>query len=1242
MFVHLHVHSHYSILDGMATIPGLVDKALSLGMPALALTDHGNMFGIKEFLDYVKKKNKGLPDDRKIKPIVGCELYVARRTRHDRDKSVTDSRLPDLDDEQDDKQMIVDKSGEHLIALAKNKTGYHNLCKLVSLAWTEGFYQTARVDKELLEKYHEGLIICSACLGGEIHRKIQAKNLQGAEEAVLWFKRVFGDDYYIELQAHPTTKPGGRTDTYERQRVQNIELLNIARKTNTSIIVSNDVHFVEEEHADAHERLLCVSTQTTMSDPKRMRYTKQEWFKNEQEMRALFPDLPEAFENTVAIADKVEHYDITSEPIMPTFAIPQEFGTIEQYRTQFTEDALREEFGERFDKMGGYNKVLRIKLEADYLSHLAFEGAKERYGDGLTEEIKQRIRFELDVMKTMGFPGYFLIVRDFIQYAWSQDVWVGPGRGSAAGSVVAYCLRITNIDPLQYGLLFERFLNPDRVSLPDIDIDFDEGRSKVYDYIVQKYGEDSVAHIITFGTMATKSAIKDVARVLEMPIDNANRLANYIPFAFDKGKDGKAPKVNIANCIEYIPELNEAALSGNPQVKETLKYAQMLENTVRNRGVHACGVIIGPSALINYIPLCTAEEKGGKEKLLVTQYEGSIIEDVGLIKIDLLGLNTLSIIKDTIRNIKETKGKEVDIERIPLDDKKVYEMFGRGDTIGIFQFESAGMQKYLKELKPTQLGDIVAMNALYRPGPMEYIPTFIRRKHGEEPITYPLPEMEEVLKETYGVTVYQEQVMLLSRKLAGFTRGQSDELRKAMGKKIKEKLDKLKPQFLEGCKTNGHPANIVEKIWSDWEKFTEYAFNKSHAVGYSWLAYQTAYLKVHYPAEFLASALAHSLSSPDDIKKYMKECKALKIKVLVPNVNESNVSFTVNAQGDIRFGLAAIKGVGENVSEVIVDERAKKKFKDLFDFVERMGAKALNKRNVEALAGAGAFDGMGIDRPAFFVEHEKDTTFVDSLLRYAGALQREKDSGQQSLFGNEATQKMSTPKIPLVEEVNQLAMLNKEKEMLGVYLSSHPMTKYDDVVLAFANASMNELKNINDLVSKKNVVVAGKVSRVQQLTTKTGKPYGKITTEDESGTYEWFLFSKDYDIYYPKLVEGNYYMLTAAVQEKYQSKYATMGLSAEQQQKSKEYELRLNRIESLDEIKKRGLKSITLTIQVSKINEEFIAELEAFSAKDGIDLIIILQGEGMQIESKAHRTKVAFGETLTDFLKEQEIQYQVR
>ena len=1216
-FVHLHVHSHYSVLDGMSTISGLVDKAIKNNMPAIALTDHGNMFGVKEFYNYAKKINgkpkeqikalekeitKGkLSEEQKnaalteietlknikpFKPIIGCETYVAKR-----------GRLR--------KESQEDRSGYHLVLLAKNKQGYKNLCKLVSAGFIEGMYYRPRIDHEILEKYREGLIVCSACLGGEIHKKIEANDLAAAEETIMWYKRVFGDDYYIELQRHKTDKPNADYSTYEKQHIQNEELVKLARKTNTKIIASNDVHFVEEEHAEAHERLICLSTGKDLEDPNRMRYTKQEWLKTSDEMAMVFADIPEALENTLEIVNKIETYSIDSGPLMPVFEIPEDVGTEDEYRKKYTKEELFNEFTrdekgnivlseenaqDKITSLGGIDKLYRIKLEADYLTKIAMEGAKMRYKENLTDEVLERIEFELHTMKTMGFPGYFLIVQDFINAAREMNVSVGPGRGSAAGSVVAYCLRITDIDPLKYDLLFERFLNPDRISMPDIDIDFDDdGRALVLRWVTEKYGKERVAHIITYGTMATKSSIKDVGRVQKVPLPEVEQLTKLIPMKFPEDAKGKSPKVNISNCIKYVPELQAARYSNDQNLSDVLKYAEMLEGTVRQTGVHACGVIIGADDLTNFVPLSTASEKGTNEEILVTQYEGSVIEDVGLIKMDFLGLKTLSIIKDTLANIKKSKGDTVNIDNIPLDDAKTYKLFSNGQTVGTFQFESAGMQKYLRELQPTQFEDLIAMNALYRPGPMQYIPQFIARKHGREPIEYPFPEMEKRLKDTYGITVYQEQVMLLSRDLAGFTRGQSDELRKAMGKKLIDKMGALKVKFLAGAETSEFgPASKLEKIWSDWAEFAKYAFNKSHATCYSWIAYQTAYLKAHYPSEFMAANLTRSRDDIGEVGKFMDECKNMGIKVLGPDVNESDLNFTVNSEGNIRFGLGGIKGVGEGAVLAIIKGREEKgKYNDMFDFIERVNLTACNKKTIESLALSGAFDEFSsVKRQQLFAENSKGELVLESIIRYGNKYQNDKAMVSNSLFGDSEAVEIAKPEIPYAPEWSSLEKLNKERDLIGMYLSSHPLDEYEFEMKHLCNTTSAELKDLDTIKGRQSIKIGGLITAIRNGTSKAGNPYGVFTLEDYKGAHEFALFGKNYIDFGKYMIKDLYVCISGIVQEKgasFRFKKQDTNPNA-----PKEWEFKIQFIDELENIKAKFLKSVVLTVSLQQLSDTFV------------------------------------------------------
>ncbi len=1107
-----------------------------------------------------------------FKPIIGCEAYVARRGHLS-------------------KAGTEDRSGYHLVLLAKNKIGYRNLCKLVSTSYIDGMYYRPRIDHELLEKYSEGLIASSACLGGEIHKKVEKGNLAEAEEAVLWYKRVFGDDYYIELQRHKTDKPNADYSTYEKQNTQNLELIKLARKTGTKLLATNDVHFIEEEHGEAHERLICLSTGKDLDDPNRMRYTKQEWLKSPEQMWQIFADIPEALENSLEIAEKIEFFDIDSDALMPVFPIPSEFATEEHYRATYTEEMLRKEFGDGFDRLGGYEKAVRVKLEADYLRQLTLEGAKKRYGEVMTPEQSERIDFELDVMKTMGFPGYFLIVQDFISAARGMGVAVGPGRGSAAGSVVAYCLRITDIDPLRYDLLFERFLNPDRISMPDIDIDFDDdGRGQVLRWVTEKYGKERVAHIITYGTMATKSSIKDVARVQRLPLAEADRLTKLIPDKFPEDSSGKAPKVNLANCLKYVPEMMSARNSSDINLSNTLRYAEMLEGTVRQVGVHACGVIIGSDDLTNLVPLSTAIDKETNEEMLVTQYEGSVIEEIGLIKMDFLGLKTLSIIKEALSNIKKSRGIDLDIDAIPIDDAKTYEMFSKGLTVGTFQFESAGMQKHLINLQPTQFEDLIAMNALYRPGPMQYIPQFINRKHGRETIEYPFPIMEKRLKDTYGITVYQEQVMLLSRDLAGFTRGQSDELRKAMGKKLVDKMEALKVKFIEGCQKNGFgPIAKLEQIWADWAEFAKYAFNKSHATCYSWIAYQTAYLKANYPAEFMAANLTRNRDDITEVGKFMDECKNLGMNVLGPDVNESDLTFTVTKSGNIRFGLGGIKGVGEGAVIALVDEKnANGKYKSLFDFIERVNLNACNKRAVESLALSGGFDEFtDVRREQLFAENSKGEQVLESIMRYGNKYQTDMAMTRNSLFGGMDAVEITKPEIPYAPEWSPLEKLNKERDLIGMYLSAHPLDEYEFEINHVCNCTTVDLKDLAPLKAK-GLKIGGMVTGFRHGTSKAGNPYGIFTLEDYAGAFEFALFGKNYIEFGKYMIKDLYLYISATVQEKgadYKfKKPSDPNIPAE-------LEIKIQKIEVFNEIKEKLINTLTLTIPLQQLTEDYAVEL---------------------------------------------------
>ena len=1184
-FVHLHVHTYYSILDGQSSIKKLVDKAIGDGMKGMAITDHGDMFGIKEFHDICNGVNKQRKKEglEPFKPIFGCEMYVARRG----DMHLKDTR--------------EDQGGYHLIVLAKNANGYKNLIKLVSNSWVDGFYSRPRTDHHELEKYHEDLIVCSACIAGEVPAKILKGDIAGAREAIEWHKRLWGDDYYLELQRHEVTDPTIRAnrETFPLQQQANKVLIELAKEYGVKLVCTNDSHFVDKENAEAHDHLLCLSTGKDLDDPTRMLYTKQEWFKTRQEMNDIFSDVPEAMANTVEILNKVETYSLDADPIMPFFPIPESFGTEEEWRQKFTEQQLYEEFtsdengenplppeeGEKkIKKLGGYDKIYRIKFEADYLAKLAYEGAVKRYGDPLSKEVDDRIRFELHIMKTMGFPGYFLIVQDFINSARDElGVMVGPGRGSAAGSVVAYCLGITKIDPLKYDLLFERFLNPDRISLPDIDTDFDDdGRGKVLKWVMDKYGHENCAHIITYATMATKNSIKDVARVEKLPLADSNALCKAIPDRLPD-VDGKTPKMNLTNAIKAVRELQEAEASNNPQMANTIKYAKMLEGTVRGTGIHACGFIICRDPISDHVPVSTADDPDFKgTKTNCTQYDGHVIESTGLIKMDFLGLKTLSELKEACANIKRTRGIDVDLDTIPIDDPKTYELYQKGQTIGTFQFESAGMQKYLRELHPTVFEDLIAMNALYRPGPMDYIPSFIARKNGREEIKYDIDCMEKYLKDTYGITVYQEQVMLLSRQLADFTRGESDALRKAMGKKKKDIVDAMKPKFIDGGVKNGHDPKILEKIWADWEKFASYAFNKSHAACYSWVAYQTAYLKANYPAEFMAAIMSRRRDQITEITKLMDECKSMGIATLGPDVNESYEKFGVNHHGEIRFGLGAIKGMGESAAQAIISEREKNgPYQTIFDFAQRVNLSNVNKKAFESLALSGGFDSFGIPRESYFAVNNKGETFLDTLVRYGQLYQTEKAQAQNSLFGAFDDIEIATPAIPKNDiRWSDIERLNKERELVGIYLSAHPLDEYKIILDNFCNAKCADLADRGAaLQDREDVTMGGIVTGIQQRFGKNNKPWGIINLEDFDGSGELVLFGEDWLNLNGKFIEGAAVYITGKMATRFQS--------------STQKELKVTNVELLQSLKERAIDRITISMNTDLLDKEVMSGVVA-------------------------------------------------
>ena len=1206
-FTHLHVHTQYSILDGAAAIKPLLKRAKELGMTALAITDHGNMYGVKEFHDAAEKEG--------IKPILGCEVYVAGGSRFD--KSGKDDR------------------GDHLILLAKNLEGYHNLSKIVSYAFTEGFYYRPRVDKELLRLYHDGIICCSACLGGELPQAIMRGDMQEARRVVEEFVSIFGEDYYLELQLHQSGIPRIDEQVYENQKKVNAVLLQLAAEYGVKYICSNDVHFIMADDAPAHDRLICLNTGRDLDDPNRMRYTWQEYLKSEEEMAALFPDHPEALATTAEIAGKVEEYSLEHKPLMPNFPIPDDFDVPldqlkETFRKKIKDEAVLAEIDrctDSLDEVVGRHPELSDQLtiakQFRYLEHLTYKGAERRYGT-LSDAVRKRIEYELSTIEWMGFPGYFLIVWDFIRAAREMGVSVGPGRGSAAGSVVAYSLTITNIDPMKYDLLFERFLNPDRISLPDVDVDFDEdGRADVLHYVVEKYGSKRVAQIVTFGTMAPKAAIKDVARVQKLPLSESNRISKLVP---------EKPGTTFAKAYKEVPELVKEKESDNPLIRDTMKYAEKLEGSVRQTGVHACGVIIGQDDLEKFAPMAIAKDA----ELNVVQYEGKLVESVGLIKMDFLGLRTLSIIKDAVTNVKNVHGIDVDIDNIPLDDAPTYEVFSRGDTTGLFQFESPGMKKHLRNLKPNRFEDLIAMNALYRPGPMEYIPNFIARKHGLEPVTYDIADMEEYLSDTYGITVYQEQVMLLSQKLAGFTGGEADTLRKAMGKKQRAVLDKMKPKFIEGCSKRGHDAKICEKIWGDWEAFASYAFNKSHSTCYAYIAYQTGYLKAHYPSEFMAALLSRNLSDIKQITLYMNECKRMGIRVLGPDINESLNNFSSNKEGDVRFGLAAVKGVGEAAVESIVAERNKNgKFKDIYDFFERVNYTVVNRKCLENIAYAGGFDSIsGFHRCKFFGTDLRDsssTTFIEQLVRYGQRFQSEKDNAQQSLFGGgEGVVDIQHPVIPACQDWSTLETLGKEREMIGLYLSAHPLDDYAVIIRNMCKTQLSDLDNLESLRGQE-IAVAGMVIATQNLVTKTGKPWGKFTLEDYNGTHEFALFSKDYENFRKYLFNDYFLFIRGKVQPKPYN--------------DKELEFKITSMVQLSEMRDTMIKEMYIQLAIEDITREMIEELthRIKESEGSTTLRVNVYDRDAQVSvnmfSKRH--KVSLTSNLVSFLEDNEIKYTI-
>ena len=1185
-FVHLHVHTQYSILDGMSDIEKLFSRAEELHMPGIAITDHGNMYGVKDFMD-VSHKHPG------VKPIIGCEVYV---TRH------YDIHLRDNDH----------KKYYHLILLAKNYTGYCNLMKIVSTGHIEGMYYKPRVSHDIIEKYHEGLICCSACLAGEIPQNIIAGDEKGVEDAILWFKRVFGEDFYLEVMLHKSEVEGlpvevqeKMNELYRMQKTYTTEIFSLAEKFNVKVVATNDVHFVRKEDGPAHDRLICLTTNAMVDDPKRLHYTQQEYLKSEDEMIALFPQHIEAIANTEEVLAKVERYEIDRGHVLPKFDIDPAFlAEIDKHLEKYSDIIENGRWEIERDKDGKevsrYERGDEFCKSVAYLCHLAYEGASKRYGQTLNKEQAERLHFELMTISNMGFPDYFLIVQDFINWGRRNGVSIGPGRGSAAGSMVSYCLGITNLDPIRYDLLFERFLNPERISMPDIDVDFDdEGRYRVIQYVQEKYGSDHISHVVTFGTMAAKLAVKDVARISNLSIPESNRLTKMIPdkpIVVKENGEEKEYKPTLANSVKYVKELKNEYENGEPLVKEVLKYALKLEGCIRQTGIHACAMIIGRGNLTDYIPITMGTDKATGQEVWVSQYEGSKIEEVGMLKMDFLGLKTLSIIDRCLALVRKRFGTvdgnpDFDIEKIPIDDPAVYDLYSRGDTKSIFQFESGGMKEWLQKLHPERFEDLIAMNALYRPGPMDYIPDFVAGKLDPSRVHYDLPDMEEYLKETYGVTVYQEQVMRLSQKLAGFSKGKADKLRKAMGKKKKDVLDSLKNSFMEGAKKNGYPEDVLEKIWKDWEAFAKYAFNKSHATCYAWVSYQTAWLKAHYPAEFQASNLSQNVSNMEEMKEIMADCKKCGIPVLSPDVNESDALFSVNKKGAIRFGLGGLKGFGDNIVAAIIREREENgAFRDVFEFMERL-AGIVNRKALETLVYAGALDSFGYKRTQFFLPCSNGELFIDNLVRYAELYRNDSLDSACSLFGEVEEMKPVRPEMPSApSEEDTFELLQMEKEYVGMYLSSHPLDKHRFVIENFTDLRMSDVQGAIEECEKncvkRKVNIAGIVTDVKTITTKSGTQGARILLEDYSGTFETALFGKDYEALMPRMQLHNQIFIEAEIDARFR-------VSAEEAKQGKKapYSLKIKKVTSLGNLAETHPTSLTTIVDTERIDSTFRANL---------------------------------------------------
>jgi len=1137
-YTHLHVHTHYSLLDGAASIKSLVTKAKENGMKALAITDHGNLYGAVEF--FKEAKSQG------IKPIIGCEVYVAEGSRLN-------------------KQSKQDRSGFHLILLAKTLEGYHNLCRLSSLGFLEGFYYTPRIDKELLKQYSAGLIACSACIGGEIPNTLLFRSEEKGEAALQEYIEIFGDDLYLELQRHGLPE----------QNKVNPMLMQLADKYGLKYIATNDVHFANAKDYEAHKILICLNTGKDLQDAsENLHYSGQEFLKTQEEMNILFEDIPQALRNTQDVVDKIEDFNLEQEILLPEFPLPEGFATGDEY-----------------------------------LHHLTYEGAKKRYPE-LTEVITKRLDYELSVIKTMGFAGYFLIVQDFITEARSMGVLVGPGRGSAAGSAVAYCTGITSLDPIHYNLLFERFLNPDRISMPDIDIDFDdEGRDKVIRYVMNKYGEKRVAQIVTFGTMAARSSIRDVARVLKLPLPTADYLAKLVP---------PTPGMTLKAAYEEVKELDDHRKKGEDLVKKTLEFAQTLEGCARHTGTHACGIIIGKEDLIGLVPLSTSKETD----LMVSQYEGKFIEMTGLLKMDFLGLKTLSIIKDSLANIKKRHNIDIDLETISLEDTKTYELFQRADTVGIFQFESDGMRNYLKRLKPTNIEDLIAMNALFRPGPMDQIPTYISRKHGKERVEYLHPLLEDILRPTQGILIYQEQIMQTAQILGGFSLGKADLLRKAMGKKDMVVMEKQKELFIEGAAVHEIERDRAIKIFDLMMEFAKYGFNRSHSAAYSILAYRTAYLKAHYPAEFMAAILTHNLNEIGKITFFIEECNRINVKVSGPDINESLLKFSVNAEGQIRFGLAAIKGIGEAAVENLIEERnANGPFQSLFDIVRRVNLRTVNRKSMEALAMAGAFDCFeGLHRAVFFHKEGNDeTTFLEKVIRQATNQNNRMKESQADLFGEAGHTEIADPILPVCEVWSKLEQLRMEKMVTGFYISGHPLDDYKLEIQHFTNTDLSKLNNDLLPYKGKEIRFAGMVTQVAHKTTKTGKAFGSFNMEDYNGNLNLALFSEDYLRMKHFLVEGAFLHIKARVESRYNM--------------PDQVEIKVQQISLLSETIEKFVNEITLTINLQELDEELVKRLKStFNSTKGkcrMKMMVKDSEENLQVNFSAKSIKV----NINDFMK---------